>query len=245
MRVRRRGFIAALGGAAAWPLAHAQQPERVRRVGWLVPWPENDPLAQASAKSFAHALEQFGWIEGKSIRIDHRFAAGDPALYKTYAAELVGLSPDAILASTLPAIMALRGQTRTIPIVFVLVLDPVGQGLVRSLARPGGNITGFGAFDPTIVGKWLQLLKEIAPGVMRVTVVFNPDTAPDAPLYNRVIGAAAPSFGITATLAPVHDDAGIEEAIATLAREPGGGLMVLPGVLDNARRGVIAGAAVR
>jgi putative ABC transport system substrate-binding protein len=196
-------------------------------------------------KAFAHALEQFGWIEGKSIRIDHRFAAGDPALYKTYAAELVGLSPDAILASTLPAIMALRGQTRTIPIVFVLVLDPVGQGLVRSLARPGGNITGFGAFDPTIVGKWLQLLKEIAPGVMRVTVVFNPDTAPDAPLYNRVIGAAAPSFGITATLAPVHDDAGIEEAIATLAREPGGGLMVLPGVLDNARRGVIAGAAVR
>jgi len=245
MRVRRRGFIAALGGAAAWPLAHAQQPERVRRVGWLVPWPENDPLAQASMKAFAHALEQFGWIEGKSIRIDHRFAAGDPALYKTYAAELVGLSPDAILASTLPAIMALRGQTRTIPIVFVLVLDPVGQGLVRSLARPGGNITGFGAFDPTIVGKWLQLLKEIAPGVMRVTVVFNPDTAPDAPLYNRVIGAAAPSFGITATLAPVHDDAGIEEAIATLAREPGGGLMVLPGVLDNARRGVIAGAAVR
>jgi putative ABC transport system substrate-binding protein len=244
--MRRRAFFVGLAGAAAWPLAgYAQPPERIRRVGWLVPWPENDPLAQASAKSFAHALEQFGWVEGKNIRIDWRFAAGDPALFQAYAAELVGLSPDSILASTPPAVTALRQQTHTIPIVFVTVVDPVRLGFVQSLARPGGNITGFGAFDPTIVGKWLQLLKEIAPGVMRVTVVFNPDTATDAPLYNRVIEAAAPSLGMSVTLAPVHDDAGIGEAIGAQAREPGGSLLCLPDPFNATHRDVIIAAATR
>ncbi len=135
-------------------------------------------------KTFAHALEQFGWIEGKNIRIDHRFAAGDPALYKTYAAELVGLSPDVLLAGASPAVAPLRQLTSTIPIVFVHVADPIGLGFVQSLARPGGNITGFSAFDAPMMGKWLQLLKEIAPGVTRVAVIFNPDTAPFASLFN-------------------------------------------------------------
>jgi putative ABC transport system substrate-binding protein len=165
MRVRslgRRGFISVLGGAAAWPLAgQAQQPERIRRVGVLVAFAENDPFTQGIVSAFAQALGRFGWIEGKNIRTDYRFAAGDPALFKTYAAELVGLSPDAILAGTPPAVAALRQQTRTIPLVFVLVVDPVGLGFVQSLARPGGNITGFGSFDASLMGKWLQLLKEV------------------------------------------------------------------------------------
>jgi putative tryptophan/tyrosine transport system substrate-binding protein len=244
--VRRRAFITVLGGAAAWPLAgRAQQPERIRRVGVLIAFSENDPVGQASVPAFAQALGRLGWVEGKNIRIDYRFAAGDAALFETYAAELVGLSPDAILASTPTAVMALRQQTRTIPIVFVLVVDPVGLGFVQSLARPGGNVTGFGAFDAPIVGKWLQLLKEIAPAVTRVAVIFNPDTAPYAPLFNRVIETAAPSFGMTVTLAPVRTDAAIEEAIATLAREPGGGLIGLPDIFTVTHRGVAIAAAAR
>ena len=250
MRVRslgRRGFIAVLGGAAAaWPLAgHAQQPERVRRVGGLIPWPETDPVAQASVAAFAQALQGFGWVEGKNIRIDYRFAAGDPILFKTYAAELVGLSPDAILANSAPAAAALREQTRTTPIVFVRVSDPVGLSFVQSLARPGGNITGFSGVDPPMMGKWLQLLKEIAPRVTRVAVIFNPDTAPFAPPLNRAIETAALSFGMTVTLAPVHDDAGIEEAIAALAREPGGGLFCLPDSFNITHRDKIITAAAR
>lgn len=240
----RRGFLAVLGGAAAWPLAgHAQQPERIPRVGVLMPWPENE--GQANVRVFAQALERFGWNDGRNIRIDYRFAANDPSLFKTYAAELVGLSPQAILASTPPSVIALRQQTRSIPIVFVLVLDPVGLGLVQSLARPGGNITGFGALDPPIMGKWLQFLKDVAPGVTRVTVIFNPDTQPYAPLFNRAIEAAAPSFGMTVTLAPVHDDAAIEEAIAAQAREQGGGLIILPDSFNASHRDVIIAAATR
>jgi putative ABC transport system substrate-binding protein len=249
VRVRsigRREFIAVLGGAAAWPLAgHAQQAERIRRVGVLMPWPKNDPTTQASATAFAQALGRFGWVEGTNIRIDYRFAAGDPTLFKTYAAELVALSPDAILASATPGVAALRQQTRTIPIVFVHVVDPVGLGIVQSLARPGGNITGFSSFDASLASKWVQLLKEIAPSVTRVAVIFNPGTAPYAPLFNHVIEAAAPSFGITVTLAPVQDDAGIEEAIATQAREPGGGVINLPESFSTTHRDVIIAAAAR
>jgi putative tryptophan/tyrosine transport system substrate-binding protein len=151
--VKRRGFITALGGAAAWPLAgHAQQPERLRRVGVFIGFPENDPFTQRIVTTFAQALGRLGWVEGKNIGIDYRFAAGDPTLYKTYGAELVGLSPDAILASPTPAVAALREQTHTIPIVFVFVPDPVGLGFVQSLARPGGNITGFSSYDAPILG---------------------------------------------------------------------------------------------
>jgi putative ABC transport system substrate-binding protein len=212
--VRRRRFVAVLAGAAVWPLAaHTQQAERIRRVGVLMGFSENDPRTQVFVTAFAQALGGFGWVKDKSIRIDYRFAAGDPVLFKTYAAELVGLAPDAILASTPPAMAALRQQTRTIPIVFLTVPDPVGLGVVQSLARPGGNITGFTDSDAPVLGKWLQLLKDVAPSVTRVAVIFNPGN-PAMDLYNRAIEAAAPSLGMTVTLAPVHDDAGVEEAIS-------------------------------
>ena len=244
MRVRRRGFIAVLGGAAAWPLAgHAQQPERVRRVGALLPYDANDPVTQRLVTAFAHGLGASAWVEGKDIRIEYRFAAGDPTLFETYAAELVGLSPDAILASTTPAVAAVQQKTRTIPIVFVLVVDPIGQGFIQSLARPGTNITGFSVHEDPILEKWLQLLKEVAPSVTRIAVIFNPDTAPFAPLFNRAILAAAPSLGMTVTLARVHDDSAIEETIAAQAREPGGGLIMLAESFTFTHRDVTIAAA--
>jgi len=244
--MKRRRFIVVLGGAAVCPLAgYAQQPEGVRRVGVLMSPPESSPVTRASVTAFVQELKGFGWVEGENIRIDYRFAAGDPTLLKTYAAELVGMSPDAILTGSSAAVVALRQQTRTIPIVFTGVGDPVGQGFVQSLARPGGNITGFGANDPSLLGKWLQLLKEIAPRVTRVAVIFNPDTAPFAPLFNRAIEAAAPSLGVTVTLAPVHDDAGIEEAIAAQAREPGSGVVSLPEPFTTSHRDAIIAAASR
>jgi putative tryptophan/tyrosine transport system substrate-binding protein len=247
MRVRslgRRGFIAALAGAAAWPLAgRAQQSERIRRVYVVLVWSENDPFAQRIVTAFAQALGRFGWVEGKNIRIDYRFAAGNPTLYKTFAAELVALKPDAILASPMPAVAALREQTRTIPIVGVFLVDPVGQGFVQSIARPGGNITGFSSYDAPMMGKWLQLLKEVAPGVTRVAVISNPDTAL-APSLDREIEAAR-SLGVTVTRAPVHDDAAIEETIASQARGPGGSLMCLPDSFNAAHRDVIIAAAAR
>ena len=243
--LRRREFIAALGGAAAWPLAgYAQQPEHTRRIGVLIAFRENDPDTQAYVTAFAQALARLGWIEGKNIRIDYRFAAGDPTLFKSHATELIGLSPDAILASTPPAVAALREQTRTIPIVFLLG-DPVELGFVQSLARPGGNITGFSSFDAPMMGKWLQLLKEVAPGVTRVTVIFNPETAPYATLAIRAIESAAPSFGITVALAPVHGDLAIEEAIAAEAHQPGGGLIALPDSFNATHREAIIAAAAR
>jgi putative ABC transport system substrate-binding protein len=212
-----------------------------------MPFPENDAGARADVTAFVQGLGRFGWVEGKNFRIDYRFAAGDPALIKTYAAELVGLMPDAILASTSPSIAALREQTRTIPIVFVLLADPVGQGFVQSLARPGGNITGFSDFDAALMGKWLQLLKEVTPGLTRVTAIFNPETARYASyaFFKREVEAAATSLRMTVTPAPVHDDAAIEEAIAAEARQPGGGLIALPDSFTGTHRDVIIAAATR
>jgi putative tryptophan/tyrosine transport system substrate-binding protein len=245
--VNRRDLIAGLAAAAGLGLraGHAQQAGRMRRVAVLMPFAENDSRAMVAA--FARELERSGWVEGKNIRIDYRFAAGDPARLKTYAAELIGLSPDVILASTPPAIAAVRAQTLTIPIVFVLVTDAVGQGLVQSLAQPGGNITGFSALDAALMGKWLQLLKEIAPAVTRVAVIFNPDTTSAAlvNMVDRAIEAAAPSLGVTVTLVPVRDDAAIEGTITAAAREPGGGLISLPSSFTTSHREVIVGAAAR
>ena len=244
--MRRRAFVAVLVATAAWPRpGYVQQAERLRRVGVLISPSQGSQLAQASVTAFVEALRRFGWVEGQNIRMDYRFAAGDPTLFKSYAAELVGLSPDAILTGGSPAVAALQQQTRTIPIVFTGVGDPIGQGFVQGLARPGGNITGFGANDPTLMGKWLQLLQEIAPRVTRVAVIFNPDTALFSPLFNRAIEAAGPSLGIMVTLAPVHDDPGIEEAIAAQAREPGGGVVSLPDPFNVAHRDVIIAAASR
>lgn len=242
----RRRELLVLGSAALWPIAgYSHQPERMRRIGVLNAFPENDPVNRASITAFVGALKHLGWVEGDNIRIDYRFAAGDPTLFKTYAAELVALSPDAILASNTPAVAALRQQTLTVPIVFVRVSEPVGQGFVQSLARPGGNITGFSVYDARLMAKWVQLLKEVAPTITRVTVIFNPATAPYAPLLNRGIEAAAPSLGMTATFAPVHDDSGIEDAIAAPAREPGGSLIALPDSFTTSHRDAIIAAASR
>ena len=242
----RRGFIAlAAGAAVAWPLAaRAQQPERIRRLGVLTGFSENDPFAHRMVSAFADALGRLGWVEGKNIRIDYRFAAGDQTLFKAYAAELVGLSPDAILATPATVVPALREQTRTIPIVFVAVSDPVDQGLVQSLARPGGNITGFTDGDAPVAGKWLQLLKDVAPSITRAAVIFNPGN-PAQDLYNRAVEAVAPSLGVAVTLAPVHDDAGIEEAVATQSREPNGSLIVLPSAFNAKHADTIIRAAAR
>jgi putative ABC transport system substrate-binding protein len=242
--LNRRAFIAVLGGAAAWPLAgRAQQPERMRRLGVLSAWAEKDPTVQEFMTTFAQAIGRFGWTEGKNIRTDWRFAAGDPTLFTPYAAELVGLSPDAIFANTTPAVMALRKQTRTIPIVFTHVPDAVGLGIVQSLARPGGNMTGFSILDAPLMGKWLQLLKQFAPTVTRVAVIFNPETAPHAQLLNQAIEAAAQYLGITVMMAPVHDDAAIEEAIASMARAPRGGLVIPPDPFAYSHRSVTIAAA--
>ena len=237
-RAWRRG-----GVAARW--TWQEQPERVRSVGVLMSPPESSPVAQASVAAFVQALRRFGWVEGKNIRIAYRFAAGDPTLLKAYAAELVGMSPDAILTGGSAAVRRCSSRPAQFPIVFSDIGDPVGQGFVQSLARPGANITGFGANDPTLLGKWLQLLKEIAPTVTRVAVIFNPDTALFAPLFNREIEAAAPSVAMTVVLAPVRDDAGIEEAIAAQAHEPGGGLIALPDSFNVTHRDVIIAAASR
>ena len=242
--MKRRDLLV-LGAATLWPLAGlTQQPERMRRVGVLLPFPENDPLSQAVVTEFGQALGRLGWNVGGNIQIDYRFAAGDPALFKTYAAELIGLSPNAILASTPQVVAAFRQQMHTIPIVFVLVIDPVGLGFVQSIARPGGSITGFSAYDPPVMGKWLQLLKEVAPKVTRVSVIFNPDTTAYT-LFNAAIEAAAPSFGMTVRLTPVHDDIAIEDAIAAEASEPGGGLICLPDSFIVTHRDVIIAAAAR
>jgi len=244
--VRRRGFLTAVVVAAAWPLAgHTQQAKRVPRVGVLMPFSKDDQIARGDVTAFAQALGRLGWVDGRNIQIDYRFAANDPALLKTYAAELVGLSPNAILASTPPAVDALRQKTHAIPIVFVLVQDPVGLGMVQSLSRPGGNITGFSGAGTALVGKWLQLLKDIAPGVTRVAVIFNPDTQPYAKFFNSAIEDAAPSFGVTISLAPVHDEAEIEKAFAVPGHEPGSGMICLPDSFTVSHRVAITAAAAR
>jgi putative tryptophan/tyrosine transport system substrate-binding protein len=218
--MNRREAITVLSGAAVgWPLAvRAQQPDRIRRVGALLAYAEKD--GQDAAAAFGHGLERLGWVEGRNIHVDFRFAAGDPTLYRNYAAELVSQSPAVILASASPAAVALQTLTRTIPIVFVLVVDPIGLGLVRSLNRPGGNITGFSDYDAQLMGKWLSLLKEIDPSVVHIAVIFNPDTAPFAWLFNKAIETAAQPLGMTVTLAPIHDDAAIEEAVSAQAHLP-------------------------
>ena len=244
--MRRREFITGFGSiAAAWPLAGLAQPaDRMRRVGVLLSWPEPD-ARELWVTDLARELGRFGWLDGENIRFEYRFASGNPTLFKPFAAELVDLAPDVILAMTPLAVMAGREQTHTIPIVFAFVLDPVGLGFVQSLARPGGKITGFGTFDAPLMGKWVQFLKEIAPRVTRVAVIFNPDTAPYAPLLSRAIEVGARSSGMTVMLAPVRDDAEIAEAIAAHAREPGGGLMSLPDPFTASHRDAIAATALR
>jgi putative ABC transport system substrate-binding protein len=243
--MRRREFIALLGsGVAGWPLAaHAQQHERMRRIGLLQGLAESDPEAQARNVAFRQALEALGWTEARNIHIDYRFAGGDPARVEAYATELVSAAPDLIVGHSTPVAAALKQATRTIPIVLVAVNDPLGQGFVASLARPGGNITGFAFVEFTMVGKWLELLKELAPGVKRVALIFNPLTAPYYSVYLHQLGAAPARLGAELAAAPVRDEAEIEAAIAALAGEPAGALIAAPDPFTNAHRGLIMALA--
>jgi putative ABC transport system substrate-binding protein len=230
-RWNRREFITLLGGwTVTWPLAaRAQQGGGIRRIGMLMGYPESDLDAQAFAAAFREGLQKLGWSEGRNIRIDTRWAKPDDAeARQQFAKELVAPQPDVILSHGTPTTAALLQQTRIIPIVFAAVANPVGSGFVASFARPGGNVTGFTVFEPTMAGKWLELLKEIAPRVNRVAFLFNPATAPYAEVYLNPFKAAAASFAVKAIAAPVHDAAELESVVAAHAREPNGGLIVMP-----------------
>src|SRR5262249_22954362 len=213
---RRREFIALVGGAAlACPLAaRAQHPVRTRRIVFLHAYAENDPEVQARIEAFRQGLETLGWTEKRNIQTEHRFSSGDLGRIQAYTTELVSSAPDLIVASSTPVIAALKQATRTIPIVFSVVNDPLGQGFVASLARPGGNITGFTFVEFTMVGKWLEMLKEIAPSVKRVALIFNPKTAPYYPVYLHEFGAAPATLAVQLAAAPVRDEAELEAAVA-------------------------------
>ncbi len=245
--MRRREFITLLSGAAvAWPLgARAQLGDRMRRIGVLMDvYAPADPEGQARLAAFQENFQKLGWTAGRNIRVETRWTGGDPNRVDTLAAELVGMTPDVILCMGVSAVATMQQATRTVPIVFVQVSDPVGSGFVADLARPGGNITGFTNFDPEMSGKWLGLLKEASPNMTRVAVPFHRDTA-NSVAFLRAAEAVAPSLGVQVTAASVHDGVEIERVIATFASEPGGGLIVTPHPILGANRGSIIALAAR
>jgi putative ABC transport system substrate-binding protein len=246
-RLKRREFISLLCGAAAWPVAaRAQQPDRMRRIGVLMAYAETDSTAQSWLAAFRAALAKLGWTEGSNLRIELRWSAADADRMSTLAKELVDLRPNAIFGVTTPAIGALARETKTIPIVFAGVSDPTRAGYVESLARPGGNITGFmTGNDPALGGKWVDLLKQIAPGTVRVALLFNPATAVPLQSFMPSIQAAASSFAVQVSAAPVHGKDEIEGVIAAQARNPGSGLIVMPDVFNDVNRELIIAQAAR
>jgi putative tryptophan/tyrosine transport system substrate-binding protein len=239
--VKRRAFIAGLGSAAAWSVVtRAQQTERMRRVGVLMQFGENYPLGTANFSGFMQGLAELGWNDGRNVRMDVRWAEGSVDRMRMFAKDLVDLQPDVILAASTPVTAALQRETRTIPIIFTVVGDPVGSGFVASLARPDGNITGFTNYEASMGGKWLQLLTEIAPGVKRAAIMFNPETSPSGgSVYLPSFETAALSLKVLPIIAPVHSEADIETAIIALGREPGGGLVVNSGAYMNVHSGLV------
>jgi putative tryptophan/tyrosine transport system substrate-binding protein len=243
--MKRREFIAGLGSTVAWPTAAwAQRGDPVRRIGVLMPYEENDPEEKRRYSAFTQALADLGWADGRNVRTDLRWGADDTNRARANAQELVGLQPDIIVTGSIPAIVALQRETRTIPIVFANVADPVTSGIVERLDRPSGNITGFAAFEASLAGKWLELLSEIAPGLKRAAIIFNPDSSP-ASAYVPSFETAARSLKIELIIAPVHGEGEIERAIGDLGREPGGGLVVMGGVFTSPLRAPTILAAVR
>jgi len=246
--MRRRKFITLLGGAAAgvWPLiAQAQQSEQIRRIGVLMNLEESDPAGQAEVAAFRGALTKLGWIEGSNLRIELRWGAGDADRINGFATELVSLQLDAILVHTTQATSALARKTRSIPIVFVAVSDPIGSGFATNFAHPGGNITGFTNNDPAIGGKWVELLREIAPRTAHVAVLFNPASTVPFQLFRPSIEAPALSFAIQVSAAPVHAKDEIEGVIAAQARIPGAGLIVTSDLFNTINRELIIALASR
>jgi putative ABC transport system substrate-binding protein len=244
--IRRRDFIPLLGGAVAWPLAaRAQQGERLRRVSVLMGFTENDPEAQARLAALARGLRDLGWTEGRNLRTEYRRVVGGGIdRIRAAVAELVASNPDVVHANNTTFVQELQRQTRSIPIVFATIIDPVETGIVASLARPGGNATGFMNSEPALSGKWLELLKEVAPGVNRVLVLLN--SGSDANLIAlRAIEAAAPSLGVQVSSGTVRDASEIESAIEGIARTPNTGLIVTAGIPINDRRKLIFALASR
>ncbi len=244
--MRRREFIALFGGAAMWPVAApAQQSDGRRRIGVLMGWDENDPLAKAGLVRFAQGLRELGWND-RNLQTDFRWAAGNVDRMRMFAKELVDLKLDVVLANTTPVTAALVRETQTVPIVFVIVSDPIGAGFVASLARPGGNITGFINVEAAMGGKWLQLLTEVAPGVNRAAIMFNPDTAANRGSYFLPsFQAAARLLKVEPIVAPVRSDAEIESVITSLGHEPGGGLVVMTDSFMQVHRVPIISLAAR
>jgi putative tryptophan/tyrosine transport system substrate-binding protein len=243
--IRRREFMALLGGAAAtWPFAAGAQ-QMQRRIGVLMQYAESDPEGQIRAKALEETLQKLGWTKDRELRIDYRWVGGDSDGFRLYAADLVKLGEEAIVAVSSPAVRALQRESHAIPIVFTQVSDPVGQGIIENMARPRGNITGFTNYDPEIGGKWLELLKEAAPNLTRAAIVFDPRTAPYTNLYARAIATVAPSIAVKVATSPIHNEAEIEVAFAKHAREQGGGLIVMTDAFNAAHRKRIIELAAR
>jgi putative ABC transport system substrate-binding protein len=244
--MRRREFIGLLGGAAAaWPLATgAKQAERMQRISVLMGYPEGDPQAQANVTALLQGLQSLGWIEGRNVQIDYRWAGGDPDKARTFARELIATTPDVMVSSTNQVTRIVQQETQTIPIVFAFVGDPVGSGFAASLAHPGTNITGFANFENSIGGKWVELFKEIAPRAGRVGFVFNPDAAPNVGFFHAA-EAAAPSLAIKLAALAVRDASDIEQHIAAFASEPDGGLVVAPHAVTLGNRKLLIELAAR
>jgi putative ABC transport system substrate-binding protein len=243
--IRRREFIATLGGAAAWPLAaRAQQGDRVRHIGVLMPSDENDPLRKTYVSVLTQALSGLGWADGRNVRIDLRFGGADTNRMRALAQELLGVQPDVIVTTGVPATTAVQRETRTIPILFVNVSDPVPSGIVPRLNQPSGNITGFALYEASLGGKWLELLSEIAPGLKRAAIMFNPDLGAVS-AFMPSLETAVRSLKVVPITAPVRSDVEIETAIIALGREPGGGLVAMPDAFTLGHRAPIISAAAR
>jgi putative tryptophan/tyrosine transport system substrate-binding protein len=245
--MRRRQFITLLGGAAAaWPLAaRAQQAGPVRRIGVLMNGAATELAPQSYVAAFVQGLRQLGWTEGQNIRVDIRWNAGDAALARLYGAQLIGLTPDVILASSTTNLTVIQQATSTVPVVFVQVSDPVAQGFIANVTKPGGNLTGFSMYEYSIGGKWLDLLKEIAPALARVAVLFNPDTSPQSKFFMRSVEAAAPALGVQAVAVPVRDTVDIEPALENFAHQPNGGLILPTDTFTRLRQNLIVELASR
>ena len=245
---RRNTLVAlfALGAATGSLVARAQQPERMRRIGILMSLAANDPVMHPEVKALEQGLQELGWADGRNMKLEYRWAAAKADLIQVFAKELVDRHLDVIVARTTPVTAALLRETRAIPIVFVQVSDQVGDGFVKSLAWPGGNATGFTNIESSMSGKWLELLKEIVPGIKRVAFIYNPATAPTGgSFFLRPFEAAAPSFRVEAIAAPVHDVAGIEATIGAVARQSGSGLIVSPGNFLLAHRNLVVELVAR
>ncbi len=244
--MRRRDFVKLIGGIGAWPLAtRAQQRERMRRIGVLMHLAADDPEGQSRLAAFLQGLQEAGWAVGRNVTIDVRWAAADIELMKRFARELVALQPDLIFASSTPATAAMVQATRTIPVIFVLVADPVGSGFVASLPRPGGNVTGFTPIVGSLGGKWAELLKEIAPRIARVALLFNPSAATFVESYVNPFKATAASLGMEAIVAPVKDMRELESLVTSEAREPNSSLVVIPDAFTELHLAEIVSLAVR